>query len=37
MKMANGAVVDIDAWYEAFDLQARNKMFIPKEKRMLIW
>jgi putative endopeptidase len=27
----------IDAWYEAFGIKASDKMFLPKEKRALVW
>ena len=27
----------IDTWYEAFGIQPTDKMFIPKEKRALVW
>ena len=27
----------IDTWYDAFDIKQGNKMFIPKEKRALVW
>ena len=27
----------IDAWYEAFGIKANDKMFLPKEKRALVW
>lgn len=37
MYRANGAVVNIDAWYDAFNIQPGDKMFIPKEKRTHIW
>jgi putative endopeptidase len=37
MYRANGAVMNIDAWYDAFNIRAGDKMFIPKEKRTYIW
>jgi putative endopeptidase len=37
MYRANGAVMNIDAWYTAFNVQAGDKMFVPKEKRTSIW
>ncbi|GEO07891.1 peptidase M13 [Segetibacter aerophilus] len=37
MYRANGAVMNIDAWYTAFNVQPGDKMFIPKEKRTYIW
>ena len=33
----NAALPMIDAWYEAFNIQSTDKMFIPKGKRALIW
>ena len=27
----------IDTWYEAFGIKSDAKMFIPKEKRALVW
>ena len=27
----------IDTWYEAFGILPTDKMFIPKEKRALVW
>ena len=27
----------IDTWYEAFGIKAGDKMFLPKEKRALVW
>jgi putative endopeptidase len=33
----NAALSMIDAWYDAFGIQPTDKMFIPKEKRALIW
>ena len=27
----------IDTWYDAFDIKQGDKMFIPKEKRALVW
>jgi putative endopeptidase len=27
----------IDTWYEAFGIKPTDKMFIPKEKRALVW
>lgn len=37
MYRANGAVLNIDAWYDAFNIQAGDKMFVPKDKRTHIW
>jgi len=33
----DGAVPQIDAWYNAFNVTPENTMFIPKEKRVSIW
>ncbi|MCQ2113378.1 MAG: M13 family metallopeptidase [Bacteroidaceae bacterium] len=33
----NGALPQIDAWYEAFDIKESDPMFIPKEKRVNVW
>ena len=33
----NGALPHIDAWYEAFDIQPTDPMYLPKEKRASIW
>ena len=33
----NAALPMIDSWYEAFNIQPTDKMFIPKEKRALVW
>ncbi|MDR1764254.1 MAG: M13 family metallopeptidase [Dysgonamonadaceae bacterium] len=33
----NGALPQIDAWYDAFGVTEANKMFVPKEKRVAIW
>jgi len=33
----NAALPMIDAWYDAFNIQPTDKMFIPKEKRALVW
>ncbi|MCW3079783.1 M13 family metallopeptidase [Segetibacter sp.] len=37
MYRANGAVMNIDAWYTAFNVEPGDKMFIAKEKRTRIW
>jgi putative endopeptidase len=37
MYRANGAVMNIDAWYAAFNIKPADKMFIQKEKRTHIW
>lgn len=37
MYRANGAVMNIDAWYAAFNIKQGDKMYVPKEKRTYIW
>jgi putative endopeptidase len=37
MDRANGPVVNIDAWYSAFDVKAGDKMFKPENERTKIW
>ena len=34
---ANGIVRNIDAWYEAFNVQPGDAMYLPPEKRVKIW
>jgi putative endopeptidase len=33
----NGALPQIDAWYDAFNVTPENAMYSPKEKRVAIW
>lgn len=33
----NGALPQIDAWYEAFGIKPGDKMYIPKEDRVNVW
>ena len=33
----NGALPQIDAWYEAFGITESDSLYIPKEKRVSIW
>lgn len=33
----NGVVPMIDAWYDAFNIQPGDKMYLPAEKRVHIW
>ena len=33
----NGALPQIDAWYDAFNITEKDKMFIPKDKRVNVW
>ncbi|MGZ3938652.1 MAG: M13 family metallopeptidase, partial [Flavisolibacter sp.] len=37
MARANGPVVNMDAWYEAFDVKPGDKMYVAPEKRIKIW
>jgi putative endopeptidase len=37
MHRANGPVVNMDAWYEAFNIQPGDKMYVAPEKRIKIW
>ncbi|WP_242692087.1 M13 family metallopeptidase [Aridibaculum aurantiacum] len=37
MHRANGPVVNMDAWYQAFDVKPTDKMFVPKEQRISVW
>jgi predicted metalloendopeptidase len=33
----NGMVVNIDEWYEAFDVEPGDAMYLPPEDRVYIW
>jgi putative endopeptidase len=33
----NGALSHIDAWYEAFNIEEEDPMFVPTDKRVSIW
>jgi putative endopeptidase len=33
----NGVVRNIDAWYEAFNIQPTDKLYLPPEQRVRIW
>jgi putative endopeptidase len=33
----NGPLVNLDAWYKAFNVQAGDKMYVPEDKRIKIW
>ena len=33
----NGVVRNIDAWYQAFDVQAGDKLYLSSESRVRIW
>ena len=33
----NGALPHIDAWYDAFGVNASDKMYLPKEQRLQLW
>jgi putative endopeptidase len=37
MHRANGPVVNIDAWYQAFNVQPGDKMYKAPEQRIRIW
>jgi putative endopeptidase len=37
MHRANGPIVNMDAWYAAFNIQPGDKMYKPKEQRISIW
>jgi len=34
---AIGPLVNMDAFYEAFDIKKGDKLFVPKDKRIVIW
>ncbi len=34
---ANGIVRNFDAWYEAFNIQPGDALYLPPEKRVKIW
>jgi predicted metalloendopeptidase len=34
---ANGVLRNLDAWYEAFDVQSDDAMYLPPEERVKIW
>ncbi len=33
----NGALPQIDAWYNAFGIKKGDKLFVPKNKRVDVW
>ncbi|MBE7171453.1 MAG: M13 family metallopeptidase [Williamsia sp.] len=37
MARANGPLVNIDAWYDAFNIKEGDKMYKPKDERIRIW
>ena len=37
MHRANGPIINMDAWYTAFNIQPGDKMYKPKEQRISIW
>lgn len=37
MHRANGPIVNMDAWYQAFNIQPGDKMYVAPEKRIHIW
>ena len=34
---ANGPVINIDAFYDAFDVQPEDALYRPKEERIKLW
>ena len=37
LSRVNAALPMIDSWYDAFNIQPTDKLFIPKEKRAMVW
>jgi putative endopeptidase len=37
MYRANGPIVNMDAWYQAFNVKPGDKMFVAPDKRIKIW
>lgn len=37
MARANGPIVNMDAWYDAFNIKEGDKMYKPKDMRIRIW
>jgi putative endopeptidase len=37
MHRANGPLVNMDAWYQAFNVQPGDKMYVAPAKRIRIW
>ena len=37
MARANGPIVNMDAWYDAFNIKQGEKMYKPQDKRIRIW
>lgn len=37
MHRCNGPIVNMDVWYEAFDVKPGDKMYVAPEKRIKIW
>ena len=33
----NGVVRNLDAWYDAFDIQPEHALYLPPEERIHIW
>jgi len=33
----NGPLMNIPAFYEAFDIQPEDKMYLPEEERVAVW
>jgi len=37
MIRVNGVVRNLDAWYEAFDVQVGHALYLPPADRITIW
>ncbi|MEO7800890.1 MAG: M13 family metallopeptidase [Ginsengibacter sp.] len=37
MYRGNGPIVNMDAWYDAFNIESSSKMFVAKDKRIRVW
>ena len=37
MYRVNGVVRNVDAWYQAFNVRADDKLYLPEEARVRIW
>lgn len=37
MYRGNGPIVNIDAWYDAFNIEPSSKMYVEKDKRIRVW
>lgn len=36
-KTCNGEVRNMDDWYQAFNVQSGDKLYLPSEQRVKIW